>query len=134
VYLINLHIQPGTSIFEQLVATSIKACVTGEFKEGQRFPSVDRGYYNGKRGEPSSSQMIFESNMAKYGKHEASFSVPQGSAFSLIGANGAGKTTTVKILMNILQPSGGMQLCLGLTPRGFPRRSFSESATYQRTS
>jgi GntR family transcriptional regulator len=40
VSLINLRIQPGSSIFEQLVAASIKACVIGEFKEGQRFPSV----------------------------------------------------------------------------------------------
>lgn len=40
--LINLRIQPGASIFEQLVTASIKALVTGEFKEGQSFPSVRR--------------------------------------------------------------------------------------------
>ena len=38
--LINLSIQPGSSIFEQLVSASVKAFVTGEFKEGQPFPSV----------------------------------------------------------------------------------------------
>ena len=46
-----------------------------------------------------------------YGRHEAlrglSVSVPEGSAYALIGANGAGKTTTIKLLMNILQPSRG---------------------------
>jgi ABC-type multidrug transport system ATPase subunit len=43
----------------------------------------------------------------KFGRHEAlrglSFSVPEGSAYTLIGANGAGKTTAIRILMNILE-------------------------------
>lgn len=38
--ILNLHLLPGTSIFEQMVTASIKAIVTGEFKEGQPFPSV----------------------------------------------------------------------------------------------
>lgn len=38
--LVNLRLQPGSSIFEQLVTASIKAIITGEFKEGQPFPSV----------------------------------------------------------------------------------------------
>jgi GntR family transcriptional regulator len=38
--LISLRLQPGISIFEQLVTASVKALVTGEFKEGQPFPSV----------------------------------------------------------------------------------------------
>jgi ABC-2 type transport system ATP-binding protein len=54
----------------------------------------------------------------QYGKHEAiqglSFSVPEGSAFALIGANGAGKTTTIKMLMNILQPTRGNATILGI--------------------
>jgi GntR family transcriptional regulator len=40
VSIINLQLQPGLSIFQQLVTASVKAFVTGEFKEGQAFPSV----------------------------------------------------------------------------------------------
>jgi ABC-2 type transport system ATP-binding protein len=37
----------------------------------------------------------------------ASFNVPEGSVFGLIGRNGAGKTTTLRIMMNIYQPDSG---------------------------
>jgi len=37
----------------------------------------------------------------------ASFEVPEGSIFGLIGRNGAGKTTTIRILMNIYMPNSG---------------------------
>lgn len=37
----------------------------------------------------------------------ASFSVPEGSVFGLIGRNGAGKTTTLRMMMNIYQPDSG---------------------------
>ena len=54
----------------------------------------------------------------KFGRHDAlrglSFSVPEGSAFALIGANGAGKTTTIKVLMNIIEPSRGTATMLGV--------------------
>jgi ABC-2 type transport system ATP-binding protein len=57
----------------------------------------------------------------KFRHHEAlrglSFSVPEGSAFALIGANGAGKTTTMKILMNIFGPSSGSANVLGVDSR-----------------
>src|SRR5277367_2290297 len=43
-----------------------------------------------------------------------SFDVPEGSAFALIGANGAGKTTTIKVLMNILEPTRGSAMLLGV--------------------
>lgn len=33
--------------------------------------------------------------------------VPEHSVYALVGPNGAGKTTTIKILMNIMQSSGG---------------------------
>lgn len=46
-----------------------------------------------------------------------SFSVPQGSAFALIGANGAGKTTIIKILTNILEPTSGRAILLGVDSR-----------------
>jgi ABC-2 type transport system ATP-binding protein len=52
--------------------------------------------------------------------------VPEGSIYALIGPNGAGKTTTIKLLMNILRPSGGFAEVLGvdslrLSPREFAR-------------
>ena len=57
----------------------------------------------------------------KFGRHEAlqglSFSVPEGSAFALIGASGAGKTTTIKILMNIVEASCGGTEVLGIDSR-----------------
>ncbi len=37
----------------------------------------------------------------------ASFSVPEGSIFGLIGRNGAGKTTTIRMMMNIYLPDSG---------------------------
>lgn len=46
-----------------------------------------------------------------------SFTVPQGSAFALIGANGAGKTTIIKILTNILEPTSGSATLLGVDSR-----------------
>ena len=66
--------------------------------------------------------MIRVENLYKrFGRFEAlrglSFSVPEGSAYALIGANGAGKTTTIKILTNILEPSQGSATVLGVDSR-----------------
>ncbi|NMB81590.1 MAG: ATP-binding cassette domain-containing protein, partial [Ignavibacteria bacterium] len=38
---------------------------------------------------------------------QASFEVPEGSIFGLIGRNGAGKTTTIRMMMNIYMPDEG---------------------------
>ena len=43
--------------------------------------------------------------------------VPEGSIFALIGPNGAGKTTTIKLLMNLIQPSGGRATVLNTDSR-----------------
>jgi ABC-2 type transport system ATP-binding protein len=43
--------------------------------------------------------------------------VPSGSIYGLLGPNGAGKTTTIKVLMNILGPSGGRSEVLGTDSR-----------------
>lgn len=74
--------------------------------------------------------MITADNLWKqYGRHEAlqglSFSVPEGSAYALIGANGAGKTTTIKMLMNILQPSRGTAKVLGVDSRKLSPKELS---------
>jgi ABC-type multidrug transport system ATPase subunit len=55
-----------------------------------------------------------------------SFSVPEGSAFALIGANGAGKTTTIKVLMNIVAPSGGNVSVLGVDSRALSPREMAQ--------
>ena len=64
-----------------------------------------------------------------YGRTDAlrglSFSVPDGSAFALIGANGAGKTTTIKVLMNILAPSAGCASVLGVDSRALSPREMA---------
>jgi len=38
---------------------------------------------------------------------KASFSVPYGSVFGLLGRNGAGKTTAIRMMMNIYKPDSG---------------------------
>ncbi len=38
---------------------------------------------------------------------DASFEVPEGSIFGLLGRNGAGKTTTIRMMMNIYLPESG---------------------------
>ncbi|HEY6988818.1 MAG TPA: ABC transporter ATP-binding protein [Bryobacteraceae bacterium] len=66
----------------------------------------------------------------RFGKFEAlqglSFSVPEGSAFALIGANGAGKTTTIKVLMNILTPTRGCARMMGVDSRRLSPRELCQ--------
>jgi len=45
-----------------------------------------------------------------------SLSLPEGSAFGLIGLNGAGKTTLIKILLGIATPTTGSVKLLGSAP------------------
>jgi ABC-2 type transport system ATP-binding protein len=49
--------------------------------------------------------------------HGLDLEVPKGSIFALIGPNGAGKTTTIKVLMNLLEPTSGNALVLGVDSR-----------------
>jgi ABC-2 type transport system ATP-binding protein len=46
-----------------------------------------------------------------------SLTVPEGSIYAFLGPNGAGKTTTIKMLLNILQPTGGSATVLGVDSR-----------------
>ncbi|MFC5792115.1 ABC transporter ATP-binding protein [Agromyces tardus] len=58
----------------------------------------------------------------RYGSHEAlhgiDLDIPRGSVFGMIGPNGAGKTTTMRLLLDIIRPSGGELRVLGESPRG----------------
>jgi len=56
----------------------------------------------------------------------ASFTVPEGSVFGLIGRNGAGKTTTIRIMMNIYLPDEGEVLFKGVKIS----QSFKDSVGY----
>ncbi len=53
----------------------------------------------------------------RFGRTEAvrnlSLDVPRGSIFALMGPNGAGKTTTIKMLLNMVRPTGGRATVLG---------------------
>jgi ABC-2 type transport system ATP-binding protein len=66
----------------------------------------------------------------RFGRFDAleglSFTVPEGSAFALIGANGAGKSTTMKILMNLIEASRGTAKMLGVDSRALSPREFAQ--------
>jgi ABC-2 type transport system ATP-binding protein len=66
----------------------------------------------------------------KFGRREAlrglSLSVPEGSAYALIGANGAGKTTTIRILMNIIEAERGTATVLGVDSRRLSPRELAQ--------
>ena len=68
------------------------------------------------------SDPIQTQNLSKAFRHhdavrQLELAVPAGSIYGLIGPNGAGKTTTIKLLMNILRPSGGTAQVLGVDSR-----------------
>ncbi len=57
----------------------------------------------------------------RYGSRTAvdslDLSVQPGCVFGLIGPNGSGKTTTLRMLLDIIRPSSGQALVLGVPPR-----------------
>jgi len=55
-----------------------------------------------------------------------SLAVPDGSIYALIGANGAGKTTTIKTLLNVLTPTSGRALVMGVDSRRLSPKEFSK--------
>ncbi|HUR60504.1 MAG TPA: ABC transporter ATP-binding protein [Opitutaceae bacterium] len=58
--------------------------------------------------------------------HELNLAVPTGSVFALLGPNGAGKTTTLKLLMNLLPPTGGSARVLGADSRRLGERELAQ--------
>ena len=67
----------------------------------------------------ASSAVIETHDLAKrYGRFGAlqglDISVPEGSVFALLGASGAGKTTAIKILLNVISPTRGRAMILGV--------------------
>ncbi|MCX7709711.1 MAG: ABC transporter ATP-binding protein [Clostridia bacterium] len=57
-------------------------------------------------------------NLTKYyGKHRGikniTFDIKEGEIFGFIGPNGAGKSTTIRILLNLIYPSGGKAYIFG---------------------
>ena len=65
----------------------------------------------------------------RFGRLEAvlglDLAVPQGSVYALLGPNGAGKSTTIKMLMNLLQPTGGQAQVLGANSRQLSPRELA---------
>jgi len=75
--------------------------------------------------------MVQTNNLCKnFGRFSAlrglTLNVPEGSAFALLGANGAGKTTTIKVLMNLLQPTAGSAVVLGVDSRRISPRELAQ--------
>ena len=66
----------------------------------------------------------------RFGRFDAleglSLTVPEGSAFALVGANGAGKSTTIKILMNLIEASRGTAKVLGVDSRDISRQQLAQ--------
>ncbi len=58
-------------------------------------------------GELISAQNLLKRYGEKVAVNNVSFQVKAGEVFGFLGPNGAGKTTTIKMIVGLLQPSGG---------------------------
>ena len=50
--------------------------------------------------------------------------VPEGRIYALLGRNGAGKTTTMKMLLNLVRPSGGTFFLFGRQNAGPDKQNY----------
>jgi ABC-2 type transport system ATP-binding protein len=77
------------------------------------------------------SSAIRTENLSKHFRHTTALDgldldVPEGSIYGLVGPNGAGKTTAIKVLMNILRPTGGRSEVLATDSRRLQPRHFAQ--------
>ena len=68
--------------------------------------------------------IITTENLTKYygsvrGIDGVNLQVRQGEIFGFLGPNGAGKTTTIRILLDMIRPTGGSAKVFGLDAQGF---------------
>ncbi|MBM7504449.1 ABC transporter ATP-binding protein [Agromyces aurantiacus] len=69
-------------------------------------------------GEPAvSARGLAKHYSANPALHGIDLDIARGSVFGMIGPNGAGKTTTMRLLLDIIRPSGGELRVLGESPR-----------------
>ena len=54
---------------------------------------------------------------AVHAVEELSFAVDAGEVVGFLGPNGAGKTTTIRLLLDLIRPTGGRVEVLGVNPR-----------------
>lgn len=69
-----------------------------------------------------STAAIDTTRLTKYygqsrGIEDLDLEVERGEVFGFLGPNGAGKTTTIRLLLDLIRPSGGRALVLGLDTR-----------------
>ncbi|MBI3344921.1 MAG: ATP-binding cassette domain-containing protein, partial [Gammaproteobacteria bacterium] len=91
---------------------------------GDTPPSPSQWTHNAQQGAATQGQhhTIEALDLSKdFGRfravEQASFRVPQGEIFGLLGANGAGKTTVIKMLTGILRPNSGVGRVAGVDMR-----------------
>ena len=53
---------------------------------------------------------------------DISFRVNEGEIVGLLGPNGAGKTTTLYMLIDLIEPTSGSIICLGLSSNGIEKK------------
>jgi ABC-2 type transport system ATP-binding protein len=51
------------------------------------------------------------------GVADLTFTVPYGAVFGFLGPNGPGKTTTIRLMLDLIRPTGGSLEVFGLDPR-----------------
>jgi ABC-2 type transport system ATP-binding protein len=57
---------------------------------------------------------------------DVAFEVPEGAVYALIGLRGSGKTTCLRILLNVLESTGGRAEVLGVDSRRLGPREFQQ--------
>ncbi|MCA3381017.1 MAG: ABC transporter ATP-binding protein, partial [Roseomonas sp.] len=77
----------------------------------------------GLRREFRASQGLFAPPRRVVAVDDVSFSVPAGSVLGVVGESGCGKTTLARMILGLLEPSGGEVLVDGKRLEGMDRRA-----------